>query len=287
MNLNINDVSETALLTLYSHAFDAQTKEPILNDKSSVKSVQLLNEELTKSDKKLHQRLSKGKIDRNGVIHIAIRAKRYDKYISDFIKKYPKAKIVNIGCGLDNRFERIDNGEIEFFDLDLPDIIEIKKQLFNETNRFHFISQSVFDFSWIENIVSIAKEEILFIAEGVFMYCREEDVKSLFLILQEKFPGSEMVCEVFNSMWLKGWLKKLMNFKMQKELHLGKDATFHFGIRDSNEMESWNEGINLIDDWSYFDSDEKKLGWLKIFRHIKLFRKTQWSVHYKLNKYPK
>lgn len=70
---------------------------------------------------------------------------------------------------------------------------------------------------------------------------------------------------------------------MQKQLYLGKDATFNFGIRDSKEMEEWNPGINLLDDWSYFDSQEKKLGWLGLFRHIELFRKTQWTVHYKLN----
>ncbi|MDX2443066.1 MAG: class I SAM-dependent methyltransferase, partial [Bacteroidales bacterium] len=187
------------------------------------------------------------------------------------------------GCGLDNRFERVDNGQIDFFDLDLPDIIEIKKQLFNETTRYQFIPQSVFDFSWMKRITG---KDILFLAEGVFMYCKEKDVKSLFLKLQNSFPGSEIVCEVFNSLWLKGWLKKMMNFKMQKELNLGKDATFLFGIRHSHEMESWSNGISLLGDWSYFDSDEKKLGWIKIFRHIDLFRKTQWTVHYKLNVNP-
>ena len=283
LNININDISETAFFTLYGHALDALSKEPILNDKSSIKTKQLLDNELSKSDKKLHKELLKGKIVRKGVVHIAIRAKKYDGYISDFIRKYPKATIINMGCGLDNRFERIDNGEIEFYDLDLPDIIKIKRQLFKETKRYHYISQSVFDFTWIEKI---AKNNVLFVAEGVFMYCEEKDVKSLFLQLQKNFPGSEIVCEVFNSVWLKGWLKKIMNFKMQKELNLGKDATFHFGIRNSNEMESWNNGIKLVNDWSYFDSNEKKLGWLKIFKNVKLFRKTQWTVYYKLGKNP-
>lgn len=283
LNININDVAETAFLTLYGHALDAQSSEPILNDQSSIKTIQLLNNKLSQSNKKLHKRLAKRKIDKKLVIHTAIRAKKYDKYVVDFIKRHPKATIVNIGCGLDNRFERIDNGEIEFYDLDLPDIIDIKEQLFNKTERYHYISQSVFDFSWIKNI---AKNDILFLAEGVFMYCNEKDVKSLFLKLQSEFPGSEIVCEVFNSMWLKGWLKKMMNFKLQKEMHLGKDATFNFGIKDSNEIENWNEGIKLIDDWVYFDSNEKKLGWLKVFRHIELLRKIQWTVHYKLDKEP-
>lgn len=283
LNININDVSETAFLTLYCHAIDAQSKDPILNDRSSIKIMQMLNHDLSNSDKNLHKLLAKGKINKNLVVHTAIRAKKYDEYVSDFIKKYPKATIINIGCGLDNRFERVDNGQIDFFDLDLPDIIEIKKQLFNETTRYQFIPQSVFDFSWMKRITG---KDILFLAEGVFMYCKEKDVKSLFLKLQNSFPGSEIVCEVFNSLWLKGWLKKMMNFKMQKELNLGKDATFLFGIRHSHEMESWSNGISLLGDWSYFDSDEKKLGWIKIFRHIDLFRKTQWTVHYKLNVNP-
>ena len=115
------------------------------------------------------------------------------------------------------------------------------------------------------------------------MYLHREDVQSLILKLQSEFPGSELVCEVFNSLWLSKPLKKIMNFKMQKELHLGKDATFHFGIRDSNELEECHAGIELLDDWSYFDSDEKKIGLLKMFGKIKFLRKNQWTVHYRLN----
>ena len=120
-------------------------------------------------------------------------------------------------------------------------------------------------------------------AEGVFMYLNQEDVHSLILKLQSEFPGSELVCEVFNSLWLRKPLKRLMNYKMQHQLHMGKDATFHFGIRDSKEMEEWHDDIQFLDDWSYFDSEEKKLGVLKLFRNIEIFRKTQWTVHYKLN----
>jgi hypothetical protein len=70
---------------------------------------------------------------------------------------------------------------------------------------------------------------------------------------------------------------------MLQLLHLEKYATFHFGIRDSNEMEEWHDGIEFLDEWSYFDSEEKKLGRLKMFRNIRLFRKTQWTVYYKLH----
>ena len=94
---------------------------------------------------------------------------------------------------------------------------------------------------------------------------------------------NKILCDSNNKLELKKPLKRMVNYKMQHRGHLGKDATYNFGVRDSKEMEGWNAGIQFLDDWSYFDSEEKKLGWLKMFRNSELFRKTQWTVHYKLN----
>jgi hypothetical protein len=87
---------------------------------------------------------------------------------------------------------------------------------------------------------------------------------------------------VVNSVWLRPLLKKILDYKMQREAHLGPGAMFRSGIRDSREMESWQSGIQFLDEWSYFDSDEKKLGWLWVLRHVGFIRKTQWTVHYLL-----
>ena len=119
-------------------------------------------------------------------------------------------------------------------------------------------------------------------AEGVFMYLDGDDVRSLVLAIKKTFPGSELVCEVENSLWLGPLTKKMVEYKLQHQFHLGKGAMFRSGIRDSREMEQWQSGIRFLDEWSYFDSDEKKLGWLKLLRHIGWIRKTQWTVHYRL-----
>ena len=282
LDIKIGDVAATSFLTLYCHAIESQSKNPILDDPKAVEITQELNKILSDSNNKLDQDLVKGKLKKVMVTHIAIRAKQYDKYVRDFLEKSPDGVVVNIGCGLDSRFLRVDNGRVIYYDLDMPEVIEIKKQFFEENERYHFISSSVLDHDWM-SIVAKHEGPFLFMAEGVFMYLHQEDVQSLILTLQSEFSGSELVCEVFNSLWLKKPLKKIMDFKMQKELHLGKDATFHFGIRDSKEMEEWHEGIEFLDDWSYFDSQEKKLGVLKMFRNIEFIRKTQWTIHYRLN----
>jgi len=281
-NLKINDVAQTSLITLYCHALESQSKDPILDDPKAVEITHELDRILSKSKNKLDQDLANRKLKRELVTHIAIRARQYDRYVSDFLKRSPEGVVVNIGCGLDSRFLRIDNGKVMFIDLDLPEVIEIKKQFFEENDRYHFISSSVLDHNWMP-VVAKHRGPFLFVAEGVFMYLEKEDVRSLVVKLQSEFPGSELVCEVFNSLWLEKPLKNITNYKMQRQLHLGKDATYNFGIRDSKEMEEWNTGIQFLEDWSYFDSDEKKLGWLKMFGKIEFFRKTQWTVHYKLN----
>jgi len=100
--------------------------------------------------------------------------------------------VVNIGCGLDTRFHRVDNGRVNFYDLDFPEVMEIKKKFISENDRYHFISSSVLDDDWM---MELKKHDgpFMFLAEGVFMYLFKDDVKSLVLKLQSQFPGSELV----------------------------------------------------------------------------------------------
>ena len=282
-SFTLSDVAATSLVTLYCRAIESQTQNPILSDPKAVELVETLNQALSGSHDKLHRKLVSGKLEKILVMSIAIRAKKYDEYVRAFLARTPNAVVVNIGCGLDTRFWRIDNGLVHFYDLDLPEVIEVKKRFFQETERYHFISSSVLDDDWITSLRQHEQDPFLFVAEGVFMYLHEEDVKSLVLTLQSHFPGSELVCEVFNKLWLSKLLKPLVNAKMQKRLGIGKEAIFHFGIGDSRDMENWNSGIQLLDDWSYFDAYEKKLGFLRMFRHVRLFRNTLWTVHYRLN----
>jgi O-methyltransferase involved in polyketide biosynthesis len=277
----IGDISSTSFITLYCHALETLSDNPVLSDLKSVEVMTELNKTLSRSEDALDQILVSGRLDPRLVLHIALRAKKYDDYARDFLQKHPGGVIVSIGCGLDSRFLRIDNGRMVFYDLDLPEIIALKKKFFRPTDRYTMIASSVLDHHWMEQVRQ-HDGPFLFLAEGVFMYLDGKDVRLLVLALQKKFRGAELVCEVVNSVWLRPLLKKILDYKMQREAHLGPGAMFRSGIRDSREMESWQSGIQFLDEWSYFDSDEKKLGWLWVLRHVGFIRKTQWTVHYLL-----
>ena len=92
------------------------------------------NPVLENSSSKLLRNLAKGKLRDELVVHITLRAKKFDEYSISFFKKNPDGILVNIGCGMDSRFLRVDNGKMTCFDLDLPEMIEFKKQFYEQTD---------------------------------------------------------------------------------------------------------------------------------------------------------
>ena len=279
-SVDLSDVASTSLLTLYARALESQTENPILVDEKAVEITRRLNPRLAASPNRLLRSLASGKISQQLSVHLALRASKYDAYARDFLTGYPEGSIVNIGCGMDTRFYRVDNGQAHFFDLDLPEVIHFKREFIDESPRFHLVAASVFDYAWMDQVKEQGNQPVLFLAEGVFMYLDPDKVRALFVVLAERFPGAELVCEVVNSRWLSKSMQPLLRSKMQRQLGMGPDATFKFGIADGHAPEAWSPGIRFLDEWSYFDSRHPKLGLVGWMGQFELFRKTQWTVHY-------
>lgn len=279
----LSDVEETGLLTLYCKVIESQSENPIIIDQKAVEAVKILDPILKGSPSKLQQRLVARKIDRRAVVHIALRARKYDNYALEFLKKDACAVIVNMGCGMDTRFYRIDNGTLRFFDVDLPEMIAFKSKLIDQNDRYQMIPASIFDTNWMDTVEKTGLKKVMFLAEGLFMYLQPEKVRQLVLAMRERFPGSEMVCEVVRKQWTRGGWGKMVSMKMSRRLSVGKSAGYHFGLEYPREMESWHPGIQFVDQWSYFESDDEKLGYMRIFRFLQYFRETQYTVHYLFN----
>jgi methyltransferase (TIGR00027 family) len=276
------DVSETGLLTLYCRAIESQSRAPILVDTKAVEIANRLRPVLEVSDRAGLRRLAEGKINKTLAVHIALRGKKYDDIARDFIRRNPNGVIVNLGCGLDSRFFRLDDGRMLFFDLDLPEMIECKLQFFEENERYRMIGVSVYEMDWMNQVAVVGKRPVLFMAEGLFMYLDPGKVRALVSALQSRFPSSELVCEVFNRFWLNPLMNWMIRSKLQDNLKIGSQAAFSFGVSDSHEMENWSPGIRLLEEWCYFESNHAKLGALKYMGKIKSMNRIQWTVHYLL-----
>lgn len=280
--IDFSDVEESCLLTFYCHVQENKRDDPILVDPAALAIAEIITPTLVTSPSKLQHLVAGGKLQEPLVVHICLRARRYDDYTREFLSRHPDGTIVNIGCGIDTRFDRIDNGKVNFYDLDLPEVIRFKRKLVKETSRYHMISSSVFDYGWMAQVKADRPENVMFMAEGVFMYCEPQQVKDLVLEMQRQFPGSELVCEVFNKKWLNPFMQKMIKIKLQSQYMMSRDTMFKFGIAESREMESWQEGITLLDDWSYFNSQHPRLGVMRLLGKSKAMQRAQWTVHYQL-----
>jgi len=280
----MTDISETLLIPLYARALETRSTNPVIIDRKAVEITDQLNELFSTSTSPLHQQLMKGKIGRTAnkklTAFLAVRTRKFDRDCLEFLQRFPRGIIVELGCGLSSRFSRIDNGTVMWYDLDLPEVIDIRKRFFQETARNRMVASSVLDFRWMDQL---SGNNVLFVAEGLLMYLHEDEVKSLVLELQKRFPGCDLVCEVEHMFVIKLLEKDRWRKKFQRDHYLGSGAVMHFGIQDGRDLESWGRGVTFLDEWTVFDDHEKKLGWMNVFAFSKRLRKAQWVVHYRLH----
>jgi methyltransferase (TIGR00027 family) len=281
-DVHLEAVSETLFLPLYALALESQRPNPIMADAGAVDLTRQLNEYFAASDKRIFRRLAQGRLPGTLLTSMALRIRQYDRYVMRFLDREPDGVVVSLGCGLDDRRRRVDNGRMRWYDLDLPEVIAFRRQFLAETERMRFIASSVLDFAWIDELAGERDCRFLFLAEGLFMYLPAAGVRSLVTTLCDKYPGAELVAEVANRRIVRMMQSPLGRGKFRRQFGLSEDVVYQFGVEDSREMESWAPGITFLDDWSYFDESEPKLGWMRLFARWPLFRWAQWTVHYRL-----
>jgi len=191
--------------------------------------------------------------------------------------------VINLGCGFDTRYWRINNEKCEYIELDLPEVITIKKEILKEHLSYELFGCSVLDTSWIDKVVTKTNRNIILIAEGLFMYLQKYDVINLFKKISNSFYHSQIVLEVVTEKYTSGLWKKIVEMKIKRILGLDAGSSYNFGVGQSSEIESYGNGIKIIDEWSYLDDDDIRPKVLKYFRQFKSFTRTQWTVTASLN----
>lgn len=268
-NQNLNSVAETLLITLYIRAMESQRPDALIKDEKAVELVKQMDYDFT--------RIKQIKMDEEDKVTLILRNREFDRYARDFLVRHPEAVLVHLGCGLDSRFERVDNGKVAWYDLDLPEVIELRRKFIGgEGARYHMLACSAFDPEWLETLSIHLPHPFLFLAEGVFMYFEEAQVKALVLVLQEHFPGAELVFDAFSP-----FLVRANNLRLALTKY---GARYHWGLKDGKDLEKWSTGIQLLGEWSYFDRPEPRLAHVQWMRHIPLFAKVLSIFHYQLGK---
>jgi O-methyltransferase involved in polyketide biosynthesis len=256
---NLNAVSRTLMIPLYVRALESRRPDALLRDPKAEELVGRLDFDFSVVARK-----------KNDQVAVLLRMREFDRRASAFLAEHPDGSIVDLGCGLDTRFERIDNGRMEWYGLDLPEVIGLRKELLEETPRSHFLGCSVLDFSWMDALKQRKGEPVLFLAEAMLVYLEEADVRRLVQALAARFPGAELVCEAYSPVVVR-YHPRPPGF-----------PPVRWGLKDDRDVEAWAPGIRLIGQWNYFDEPEPRLGVYRIMRYFPFLGKMVRVVHYRL-----
>jgi O-methyltransferase involved in polyketide biosynthesis len=161
--------------------------------------------------------------------------------------------VVDLGAGLDTAFYRIDNGLIEWYDLDLPNVIALRRRLLPQTERVHSIAKSLLDMSWCDELSEI-DDGVLAVAGAVLGYFSEIQVKAFFSALGDRLPGAELVFTAYAEREV-----SLINRSLQR---VGmKTAAMKWALEDAHVLTKWNDRIEVVEEFSFFRGIPYDLGW--------------------------
>jgi len=236
--ISLTEEQETLLVSLYSKASESQRPAPIFVDPMAQEILERVDYEFTRLN-----------TPRKTTVALCIRASKIDAIARAFLTNDPRSVVIHLGCGLDSRYLRVNNRQVDWYDLDLPDVILLRRKFYQETANYHMIPSSVTHPGWM-GLISPGGRPVLVIAEGLLVYLKEEDVKALVRRLKECFRGSELVFDVFST----PTAQRVKDHPALKKTR----AVVRWEIDDAREIERWAEGIHLKEEWYFTQADEIK-----------------------------
>ena len=229
-----NTVQETLVMPLYAKTWAVKTYPDLFHDKDCQKVMDQLDYDF--STMKAQEGSVKMKI---ASLAAAVRQYALVTEIREYLQRYPKALVVNLGCGLDTAGHQADNGQCRFANIDFPNVIEIREQLLPSNDREKNIPSDLNDLSWFDKIDFRKEDGAVFIASGVFLYFKKDDVKKLFCAMAERFPGAKLAFDGQNTMGKDVDLKAIRAS--------GIDVSTNFALDDPvKELSSWSDRFAVI-----------------------------------------
>ena len=251
-HVDLAGVNRTLLLPLWARARESQKPNAILIDHQAKQIIDHLSQKETY--KNTFDEMDKD-FDPYYQISQLIRAKCLDDEIQEFLQVHPSGTIVNWGAGLDTTFSRNDNGLLHWYDLDFPDVIELRKTFIPESERNKYIPKSLLDPSWYED-VEIVDQGLMFVACGVLFFLMESQVRQLFIDLVDAFPGSEAAFDTMTRL-----IMSIGNRGVLKQGGLDKRAIMQWSIRSARTMASWDKRIAVIKEYPMFSRTHFDESW--------------------------
>jgi len=182
--VELGQVQETLFIPLAGRAKETGRRRPILRDPKAVEILESVA-------------FDRAKYSRTGGWTTVIRTACFDLWVRQFLAEHPDGTVVELGTGLNTRFERVDNGTVHWVDLDLPDTIALRRRFFADTDRRRMVAGSLTDDGWLTAVRGMPGP-YFFVSDGVLAYLTETQVMRTLAGLAEHFPGALIALDSYS-----------------------------------------------------------------------------------------
>lgn len=228
MKVQLAKAMETSLLTLYGKALDADMTPSILHDRLAAEIVAKIDYDFA-GIKGMNERVAP---------NAAARSKHFDDWTRAFLAAHPTATVVHLGCGLDTRAWRVDPGpSVAWFDVDFPDVIALRRQLFPARPGYQMIESSVTSPSWLAAIPT--DRPVFVLAEGLTMYLSPTEGHELFRRVIDHFGHGTIAFDTHSRLGV-----RLVNIALKRSFG---QALLHWGVNRAAEVDAIDPRLHRVD----------------------------------------
>ncbi|WP_435592851.1 class I SAM-dependent methyltransferase [Nocardia sp. bgisy118] len=218
-------VEWTNLATLYLRACESRSSRTILGDDAAAEAVDRIDYDWAKMRRYMQPWANQWLV--------ALRAATLDDWSADFLGRHPNAVVLHLGCGMDTRAFRLHPPQdVQWFDVDQPKVIELRRKLYDDRDGYRMIGSSVTDPGWLDE--TPADRPALIVAEGLLMYLHEDEVRALIKRLTDRFSNGELLFDTLSP----------AGPRLSKVFSKG---IVTWGIRDVRELERWSPRLRFLE----------------------------------------
>ena len=181
------------------------------------------------------------------VVNILWRTRKIREIGQDFFERFAHVQGINLGAGLTDYFQWLDNGQNRWLDVDLPEVVRLRRQYMPERVSRHEIRAADLSVPGWWNRLGLQKHNhhnpLLLIAEGLLMYLRPTEVKAFFEEIGTHAPeGSELLCDFISPLGI--------GQPSPVGYPGGDGARFLWGAHNGQEIASLHPRLELLDQHS-------------------------------------
>jgi O-methyltransferase involved in polyketide biosynthesis len=236
-------VQATMLLPVYGRAKASRMFPNILRDDEAIRIVDGMDYDFTQIDKHYGTEY--------GCLCCLLRAKRFDERCLAYLQKHPDGAVVNLGSGLDTTFERVDNGSVRWYNVDLPDAMAFRQRFIPPKKRCADIAKSMFDYTWLDEIKNadgMAANSVFVLAGGLFYYFEETQVREVICRMAEHFQTGEIFFDAQSKTAI-----KISNMMVRKAGNKGSEMKFW--VKNAQKLKTWSPRVVRVESVPFFGKE--------------------------------